>query len=681
MKHSARQKENREGREGRAAPSGGARPHKKWYALIAMAAVALLGFTVYYNSLSGAFLWDDEFLVRDNIYIKNWSDAPHVFTRDIGAGAKSKFNFYRPIQLMTYMFDYSVWKLDTRGYHLTNALLHTLVALCIWRFITVLFGDGLLAFLTSVLFLVHPIHTEAVSYIAGRADSLAALFIFLSLIFYVKNLRSGGAAACMLAPLCYCLALLSRENSLILPVLIVLYHYTFRERFQIRKILPILCIALLYIVVRLTLLRALLSNITYDTTLAQRIPGFFVAITNYLRIIAFPIDLHMEYGNRLFEIITPKALAGILILSLLSIYAWKIRKSKRLVFFGISWFFLALLPVSNLYPINAYMAEHWLYLPSMGFCLILAQWLCSVYRTKNLQGLAMALMVGLAGVYSYITIRQNDYWREPVAFYQRTLKYASDAAKMHYNLGNVYKDSGRKEEAIASYKKAIEADPNYSQAYTNLGLIYNAIDKKDEAIASYKKAIEIDPAASRAYNNLGITYHDLGRRDEAIASYKKAIDIDPNYAQSYNNLGIVYDDMGKKDEAIAAYKKAIELDGRDAYAYNNLGSVYHDMGKKDEALAAYKKAIELDSTLKYGCYTYTNLGVLYDSLGKSAEAIAALTKATEINPRYAQAYGNLAIAYFHAKQYRLAIDYYDKAQTLGFSDPALSQALKPYREQ
>ncbi len=581
---------------------------KKQTTFTAIILIIILGFAVYGNSLNGKFIWDDEYLVRDNVYIKNWSHIPKIFTKDIAAGAGRKYNFYRPLQMLTYTIDYSLWKLDVKGYHLTNILLHILVALGIYWLINILYDDRLLSLLTGIFFLVHPIHTEAIAYISGRADSLAVLFMLLCFVFYVKK-PSLGVYILML--LSYILALLSRENSLILPALLLLYHYTFKKKLKVKKFLSILSIASIYILLRFTALKYLLPDIFWLTNVFERIPGFFVAITNYIRLILLPFNLHMEYGDKLllFHLTDPQAIAGIIILFSLLIYAFRKRNSNVLVFFSISWFFVALLPVSNLYPVNAYMAEHWLYLPSIGFFLLLAKGLSYIYRTKEFRIFTIVSTIGLLAFYSYLTVRQNAYWREPLAFYERILKYTPDS----------------------------------SRVYNNLGLLYNAINKKEDAIASYKKAIEINPDYVGAYINLGIVYHTLNNKEEAIALYRKAIAINPDLAEAYNNLGLAYEANNKK-EAIASYKKAIEINPDYAPAYNNLGIVYYTLDKKEEAIALYKKAIE-------------------------------------INPDFAKAYNNLSIIYFYKKQYKLAIEYCDRAKELGFTSPTLLEALKPYRGQ
>ncbi len=586
-----------------------------------MALIIIMGFAVYSNSFNSNFFWDDGLLIKNNEYIRSWTNLAHLFTKDIGSGGGTgkTYTSYRPLQMVTYMVDYSLWTLNPKGYHLTNILLHISAALGVYWLINMIFRENWLSLLTGLLFVVHPIHTEAVTYISGRADPLALLFMLLCFIFYIKSYGSKGMGAPILMLLSYAFALLSRENSLILPVLLLLYHYSFKKKVRIEKFLPVAGLAAVYIVLRATVLKALLAaDVAHTTTLFQRLPGFFVAVATYSKLLFLPFDLHMEYGLKLFPWGNFKAILGIIIVCAVLIYVFRRKNNDQLVFFSILWFFITLLPVSNLYPINAYMAEHWLYLPSIGFFLIMAKAISIGATLPRRQAggcppllkiLTIIFTVGLFAFYSYLTIKQNTYWQDPIHFYERTLKYAPDS----------------------------------SRAYNNLGANYNAVNQKEKAVTAYQRAIDITPKNTDAYYNLGNIYSDLGKKEEAMAAYKKVIKIKPDYAQAHNNLGNIYADMNKKEEAVASYKKAITIKADFVDAYNNLGNTYTSMNRKEEAEALLKKAIKL-------------------------------------KPDYAVAYSNLAIIYFKKKQYPLAVEYFKKAEDLGFVHPSLLEALKPYRK-
>ena len=618
------------------------KPPKKNTIFLSAILIIILGFTVYSNSFDNEFLWDDTILIIDNAHIKDTKHIPEIFTQDLGAGSGNQWNSYRPIQAITYMADYSLWKLDVKGYHLTNILLHIFVALSIYFLINMIFKDNLLSLLTGSFFVIHPIHTEVVTYISGRADSLALLFMLLCMISHIKSSSSNSTGKYILISLSYTLALLSRENSLILPVLLLVYHYSFKKKVRIKEFLTISSLSVIYAVLRLTVLKHLLINTHHITPLSQRLPGSFVALTNYIKLLFFPFPLHMEYGTTLFSLGDPKAILGVILLFTLLIYAFSQRENNKLVFFSISWFLVALLPVANIYPINAYMYEHWLYLPSIGFFLIVAKIISSLYRVKNSKIFAVIIIIISVTFYSYLTIRQNSYWRESSILYERTLKYAPDSSRVNFNLGISYLAINQKEKAIALFEKTIEVKPDHAKAHNILGRLYAENNRKEEAITSYKKAIAIEDNVEQTHYNLGKVYVSMNNNEAAIASYKNAIEIKPAYEDAHNNLGTVYADMDRYEEAIDSYKKAIEIKKDFAKAYYNLGNVYIDMNRKKDALTSYKKAIE-------------------------------------IKPDYAIAYSNLSILYLERAQYKLAIENFKKAEKLGFVNPSLLEALKPYR--
>jgi len=521
--------------------------------------IIALGLLVYANSLGGKFIMDDVCLIEDNAYIKNWSNILDIFTKNIVKDTLKTYLFYRPAQLVTYMADYSIWKLNTAGYHITNIGLHILTALAAFCLINLLFGDRFLSFLTGLFFVVHPIHTEAVSYISGRADILAAFFMLMCFIFYTLGHKSKNKIFYIFVLLSYAAALLSRENSLILPAILLLYHYIFKKGFKIVLFFSPVILAGLYILARCMLLKHLLPQPEVANTIWQRMPGFFIAITDYTRLLLLPLNLHMLYGNKLFNWTDPKALSGLLMFISLVIYALRAKKSNGLISFSILWFFITLLPLSNLYPIDAYMAEHWLYLPSMGFFLILAKLLSSLYRKRHFRSISVIFIAGLLSFYSYLTVKQNNYWKDPITFYERTLKYSPDSPGMFNNLGVAYQKAGNPEKAIAAYKKTIEINPKYTDAYNNLGVAYCSIGREEDAIGMFKKAIETDWSNSDAHHNLGRAYSLQGRYEDAIQSFKNAIAINPRHVKAHRDLGLAYYKVGKTEEAVIHSNKAKEL--------------------------------------------------------------------------------------------------------------------------
>ncbi|MBN3038156.1 MAG: tetratricopeptide repeat protein [Candidatus Omnitrophica bacterium] len=489
-----------------------------WLSLIL---IITLGFVVYANSLDGEFIWDDEYLIIGNPHIKTLSGITDVFTKDIGAGAGHQFNFYRPLQMLTYMIDNALWGLNTLGYHLSSVILHVLVALSLYWLVLILFKDSVLSLLTSILFVVHPVHTEAVSYISGRSDPLSLCFLLLCFVFYIKNLDRPNFCFYLAMIAAFICAVLSKENALILPILVLLYHYSFKRRLILKQFLPLLLLTCFYSLLRMTVFDLRVPGNIPISSLAQRLPGAFVAIMQYARILIFPFDLHMEYGNKFFAFTDSKALVGMLIVLSCLTYVLANRHKRGLIFFGLLWFFIALLPVSNLFPINAYMAEHWLYLPSIGIFLIAARGLKNIYD-KGLKDVFIVVLAGVLIFYSTLTIMQNRYWQSQINFYQRTLHFSPRSIRMHNGLGFAYYRAGRQQEAIAAFKWATKVFPKEALLYNNLGAVYYSLGKAEPAMSMFYKAVELDPGYAEAYSNLALVYFKDKNYKLAIENCDKA---------------------------------------------------------------------------------------------------------------------------------------------------------------
>lgn len=506
----------------------GERPNdkkKRNTVLFCVLLIAILGFVSYANSLSGSFLWDDESL---------------VFARSAGTLGRD-YDFYRPFQLFTYKIDRIFWGTSPAGYHLTNIFLHIAAALAVFWLISTLYGDRLLSLLTAALFTVHPIHTGAVAYISGRADPLTAVFMLLAMIFYIKFTRSKETRLYVFMIISYILAILARENSIILPLLILLYHYSFRKKVNIKAFLTIFIISASYAILRLATLKAPAASVLHSGALPlfDRIPLAFAAITNYIGLLLLPFGLHMEYADTALNAAnTIKALAGIAISSSLLFYAYK-RRPASIPFFSILWFFIALAPQLNIYPINAYMAEHWLYLPSIGFFLLVSRGLTLALRHEKMKMAAMFCAMALITFYTVLTIGQNSYWNNGLDMYKRTLGYSPNSYRVMNNLGNEYSKSGNRVKAANLFRKAIMLKPGYAYSYINLGNLYKYDRDYKRAMAYYKKALELEPDYAGTYYNIANVYAETGNNKQAESFYSEALRLDPGFLKAARNLEVL----------------------------------------------------------------------------------------------------------------------------------------------
>ncbi len=571
---------------------------KKNHFLIPILLIIILGFISYGNIINGEFIWDDLVLVQNNEFIRSWSYLPDIFSHNIG-GLHYDYPFYRPLQIASYIFDYALWRLDVRGYHFINIALHVLTALSIFWFIRILYDDWLLSLFVSLLFVVNPIHTDVVSHISGRADIMAGFFMMFCFIMYIKLFSAERKTVIFLMMmLSYMLALLSKENSIVFGLLLLLYNYTFHRKFQIKRIIPIAVLGLLYVALRLTLLRTTLHHPVWISGIWQRIPGIFAALSAYIKLLIIPFPLKIFYGNKIFAFTDPPVLLGALLCFLLIWYARKVRNHNPLIFFSIGWFFVGLLPASNIYPLDCYMAERYLYLPAIGFFLILAKGLRDLYDFKEFKKLSLICIVSIVVFYSFLTIRQNTLLGEPIVFYKTILRYSPNEKKALNNLGLAYSRKGGKEEAVRMFKRIIAIDAADSLAYANLGQVYLEMDKKEEALSVFKKSIKISPADANIYYNIGFVYRALGKPEEAIVSIEKAIALDPRHLEAYNCLGAIMGGKKAYKEALNYFEQALKIDAAFVRTYNNIGITYMRMRDWQKAKEAWERALLIDPEFK-----------------------------------------------------------------------------------
>jgi hypothetical protein len=387
--------------------------NRPFFVFLIFAAVAL---SVYANSVTGSFLWDDHTLIENNLFIKNWRYLPDIFLNQLGSGAGTSGMLYRPIQVLTYMIDYRFYRLSPAGYHITNIILHLLSGWFLFKLLRTVLKDSKVSFFSALLFLVHPVQTEAVSYISGRADSLAALFIILSFIYYLRILRADNGSNFALMMLFFALALFSRENALIFPVAIGLYSFIYGERFLKKEFFAVCGLCGLYILFRFFVIGVMPGEPGVVFAFRQRMTDFFAALFGYFRLLIFPVDLHMEYRDNPFAISDIRVIAGAVISVSLPLFSLILRKRAKVYSYGLFWFFIFLIPHSNIYPINAYMAEHWLYLPSAGFFVILSKAVFDALGKKSLNS-AVIVLLAITVVFGAVTISQNFYWSGEIGFY------------------------------------------------------------------------------------------------------------------------------------------------------------------------------------------------------------------------------------------------------------------------
>ncbi|MEK7178271.1 MAG: tetratricopeptide repeat protein [Patescibacteria group bacterium] len=510
----------------------------------------IFGFIIYANTFAVPIFWDDEDNITNNQYIKNWDYFPRFFSENLIAGAGLVSNYWRPMLLAVFSTGWHIWGNWPGGYHFINISLHIANAILLFLILTYLFKHRGLAFLTSSVFLVHPLQTEAITPATGTADPLWVLFAFLGIFFYLKfrisNKLSFQSGYYFLSLAMYVLALMSKEIAIIIPALIFISDFffkpmkeemSFKERLKkiIKIIWPFLVLAGFYILLRATVLNFQNTFNFYNqesnafaSHFYIRFFTFFRVLIVYLGLFFWPHNLHME---RSVEIATSffsldVILGGLLFAGLL-ILAFTQFKRLPILSFGILWFFIGLAPTSNiLVPINNTLYEHWLYLPLIGIFLILFWLGIVITREFRYQKIFLIIPIIFLVFLGYVTINRNHEWRDPITFYKQILKYTPNSYRVINNLGKTYAEAGDYQKAEIMYKKAINLDPAGPTAYHNLANIYNASQKEDLAEQYFRLAIKADPNFVYSYNALANMYLKNQKYREARQIFEDYLEYD-----------------------------------------------------------------------------------------------------------------------------------------------------------
>lgn len=495
----------------------------------AVVLLVLLGIAIYVWSLPNEMFWDDDDFILKNRYIKDWHYLPQYFSQNLVAGAHLNSNYWRPLLLMVFAAQWSLWKDWTPGWHAVNSCFHIADTVLLFLIILTLFRNRALALCTALIFLTHPIQVETVVYVNSLGDSLSVFFMFASVYLYLRYRLSNVSAVVSrfyyFSVLCFPLALLSKESGILLPVFIGISDFillnpkkSFLQRICLilRAVWPFAVIAAVYILLRATKLNFVNTFNFYDeqteftSNFWLRLINFFQVLQIYFGLLFVPYDLRVE---RLLEVpktfVQPAVMFGSALFSGLIAAAAMNWKKRPLITFGILWFFGGLILTSNLFiAINALVYEHFLYVPMIGISLILV-WLALNYAAKHgMQKTFTKAFILLIVVYSLLSVKRIFEWRTAIGFYEDLIKHSPDSYRVINNLGMEYADKGINDKAEATYLKAIALDPNNPVAYHNIGGTYRDTGRTELALQAFNKAVELDPKFIFSYKSLAQIYFD-----------------------------------------------------------------------------------------------------------------------------------------------------------------------------
>ncbi len=521
-------------------------PEKSRFAWIPLAA-ALLALVVFSNSLFNGFVWDDNELIVDNPAVHSFSDAARFFSGHFWSqsGQPSARGYYRPLVMLSYAVDYKLWGPNPLGFHLTNMLWHALASALVCMLVMRVVRSKAAALAAGVLFAVHPVHVESVTFISGRTDVIATAFVLMSAYLFFDE-RSGRAITFRLAVsvVLFALGLLAKEVAAVLPALLLLGDAADVTRRGKRA--PVLTHAMYWAVLGLYLLArfgvlGIAPELQGRLTAEQVLLTMPTVVVDYFRLLVIPINLCADYVVRLQRTATPANVTLVVSLLLVCGAVVFLIVKKRVSGFLAAWILVGLLPVMQIIPISVLEAERFLYLPSVGFCGLVGwafAWESDRAGRMGRRLLAAALVVIVLG-FSLRTLARNPVWKDEFTLYRITESCAPDNFRVQYNLGNAYFRAGDVENARRHTEKAFRLRPNLPQTNYNLGVIYAAMGRLDDAETMYRRAIELDPGYASAHSNLATILYSDGRYEEARREWSKALSLDPSLEQAREGLRLL----------------------------------------------------------------------------------------------------------------------------------------------
>ncbi len=604
--------------------------------------VAAIGFLLYFNSIRNEYVLDDYPAIKENFVTKQGISAiPLILKTPYRYGYWTHNDkLYRPLSLLMFAAEWEYFPDNPHVNHFINVLLFSISGFFLFLLLCKLFPapNLLVPFVCSILYIAHPIHTEVVANIKSRDEILALLFMISTTLFALKYLEKKSFIILFATLVSYFLSLLSKENAITFFVLVPFTVYFF-SNVSLRKIFPLLIslaiVTGIYLLIRQQILKSvkfdepitIINNSLAGTDFSSRFASAFFILGKYILLLLFPHPLAYDYSFNqipLAKFTDFFAILSFLFYVLIVVFAIMKLKKKDFFSFSIFLFLIPLALVSNVFIlIESTMAERFLFIPSLGFCLAIAllfnKFLSSENSHFNYQKLSdffsfnkkiMFIIIPVLILYSIKTISRNNDWKDNLTLYSNDIKIVANSARAHYLLGNelikftAEKESDKtKKEQILKYginelAEAIKIYPTYSDAFNQTGVAYYKMGNFEKSREFLLQAQNYNNQNAEVKSNLGSVYFSLGQKDKAEEMYRQALTLNPNYVDALRNLGSVCGETSRYDEALIYFLRALKIEPLNSTLLYYIGLTYRF--KKDEANANtyLNKAYELNPNLR-----------------------------------------------------------------------------------
>ena len=619
--------------------------------VLLLAALVACATLPYLNILVNGFVYDDDTQVLENPYVRSFQYLKEIFTSNVWSftGLVTS-NYYRPVMTVGYLVCYKVFGMQAYGFHLASHLLHVLIVCLVFVLTERLTGDRVWAFVAGAFFALHPVHTEAVTWIAAVPDLEVTFFYLLTFGMFFAVARPGGGRSertLTAMGVTFLLALLSKEQAMTLPALATVYEHFYRaDRSETRasqklaRYGPLWLIGVAYVLFRIHFLGALAPEEKFrQVTPLQIVLSAIALVGQYVWKLLWPVRLCAFYvfhpSTSLFDLRVLAGLLALLVFAALFLACWRSReRNVRFASFAILWFFATLAPILNAHWVGKNVfTERYLYLPSVGVAWLVGLgasklWSRAAARPVRRRALVLA-GVTVGGLFAARVVIRNHDWNNDIVLYTRTLELSPDADPILDSLAHTYLNNGALDKAESMWKRALAVKPDNAEVLNNLGAVALSRKRYPQAVEFFQRSIKLGPKQSNPHLNLGAAYLEMGHRDQAELQFRAAIALSPLDTLPRNTLGQLLFEAGRPNEAEEQFRAslrskpnalaydylamfdmrrraveaaerdfraALSLDESDSYAHFGLGEIYTLAGHKAEALSQYQAALVKDPT-------------------------------------------------------------------------------------
>ena len=564
-------------------------------------AVIILGVLIYSNTIHVPFYYDDFDTIIDNPYIKSL----HTFS-----SLPSLFDYSgRYLSFLSFALNYNYGQLDVTWYHIINLIIHLINSVLVMLLTHITLNTAtvkdkysikeksMFVLFTGLIFVAHPLQTQAVTYITQRMTSLAALFYLSALILYMKartiSVNKNHSISkriliesplFILCGISFILGIWSKQIVASLPIAFILLEILFirnsenKINWKLVTAISVVFFSFVVIFIFKVGLPIEADNVSRETYLLTQIN----VLVTYIRLLFLPINLNLDYDfpltTSLFDITT---IIDLIILAAIIYAGIKIFKKQPLISFAIFWFFITLSVESSIIPIRDVIVEHRLYLPIFGFSLAIISLLFLVVKHDKLK---YSILAAVLLFYSISTYNRNQLWNNPEKMWTDVISKSPNKDRPYLARGTYYLDTNQNDLAITDFMKTISLKPDDYKAYDNLGLAYQNKNDFKTALKYHDAAIKIKPDFYIAYNNRGACYIYLQEWDKAIQDFKSAVGIYSNYADAYFNLGYSYYHEKDYKSSLNYFLTALKLKPSLTQTHKFLVMCYAYLNQKDLAL-------------------------------------------------------------------------------------------------